>query len=94
MTDVEQSLLIAEMDENRAVAWVWLYAPGSRGPRPAREGMPCEIDPRRARVHGADRQAVMAWLQAQGCLSWSDAGEQSISDRTGRPTRRDDAQAS
>jgi len=88
-----EGMLIAETDESGGVAWVWLLAPGSGGPRPVRAGMPCEIDPRRARIHGADRQAVMAWLQAQGCLAGTDAGGQPIQGPAGRPTRRGDAPA-
>lgn len=55
-------LLIAETDETGGVAALWRLGPADRIPRPLGAAAARAEDVRRAEIHGAPREAVLAWL--------------------------------
>ena len=74
----EREILVAETDVEGRVAWVWVRKPSVPVPRPILPGQPCDLDPRTAEICGADRTAVLAWLEAQGCTASPDPGDDPV----------------
>lgn len=67
MDGTDRRMLIAETDAEGRVVWVWMSASGTGRPRPVEPGQPCAAPPHGLEIVGAERAAVLAWLEARGC---------------------------
>ncbi|MBM3605441.1 MAG: hypothetical protein FJX25_12020 [Alphaproteobacteria bacterium] len=57
-------MLIAELDDNGDVAWLWQADPGKR-PKPVQDRAACLRDVDRFMTYGAEKTAIMNWLRRQ-----------------------------
>jgi hypothetical protein len=62
---LDSPLLIAEHDEGGALAWIWIWSPGDRGPRLAHSAAEIEMLGAAVCTHGTSLDEARGFLAAR-----------------------------